>query len=291
MSTLEIYSELVYNEANCAIKEHNMFKKCLSIVLVILLILLCACSAEKPTEKQTQPTTTTVPTVSVTIEPGFTVDECAKLLEEKGVCEASQFMSAADKIYSDRRFIKDIPNPEERPFVCEGYIFADTYEFNYCMDAQSVLDIIFNNLESKITDAHISRAAELGYTIDEILTMASIIQEESTPREMKNVSSVIHNRLNSPYGKLECDVTIFYLNNHVKPHVSDITQYRELYNTYNFKGLPAGPITNVSIDAIEAALYPADTDYYFFVYDEEKNYYYAVTWEEHSDNVSKYYKK
>ena len=73
--------------------------------------------------------------------------------------------------------------------------------------------------------------------------------------------------------------------------MNDISPYKELYNTYERKGLPAGPITNVGLAAIEAALYPADTDYYFFVYDENMNYYYAETWAEHSANVSKYYKK
>ena len=268
-----------------------MTKKVVTVLLAFLLVTLCACSPEEQNTDSPTSSSTAIPTVTVTIEAGLTVEDCAKLLEEEGVCDAAQFVSSANNTYSGYKFTKDILNPQERPFVCEGYIFADTYEFNYNMSPEAVLDTIFKNLETKITDKHISRAAELGYTFDEIITIASIIQEEATLPEMKNVSSVIHNRLDSSYGKLECDVTVFYLNNHVKPYVDDVSVYKELYNTYERKGLPAGPITNVGIEAIEAALYPADTDYYFFVYDENMNYYYAVTWAEHSANVSKHYKK
>ena len=259
---------------------------------VVLMVVFVGCSAAeiKNTIRPTQPTTA-IPTVTVTFREGLTIAETAKLLEENGVCLADDFIIAANAPQGEYEFLYGIENPQERPFPLEGYIFPDTYQFYFDMDPQAVLDKFLKNYEAKITDEYEMRAAELGYTMDEILRIASIIQEEALPTEMKKVSSVLHNRLDSSYGKLECDVTIFYLNESVAPYVDDVSVYSELYNAYKRKGLPAGPITNVGIAAIEAALYPEDTDYYFFLTDSDMNFYYAVTWDEHSANVKKYYNK
>ncbi len=266
-----------------------MLKKIRVICLAIVLTMLCGCSLGEHISDKLE-TTTAIPTVTITFREGLTVEECAKLLEENGVCSFADFVNVSNSP-APRDFINEIPNLEQRPFVLEGYIFPDTYEFYYDMEPQAVLNKFLNNYEAKITAEYKARAAELGYTMDEVLRIASIIQEEAVDSEMKNVSSVLHNRLNSDYGKLECDVTIFYLNEHVKPYVEDVSVYSELYNTYKFSGLPAGPITNVGIAAIEAALYPADTDYYFFLTDSDMNFHYAVTWKEHSKNVDLYYQK
>jgi len=121
------------------------------------------------------------------------------------------------------------------------------------------------------------------------LTIASIIQEESGfPEQDPKVSSVLHNRLNSPsFPLLQFNVTFEYIDKYVTPFVDGGTKYRDLYNTYVRKGLPAGPISNPGMSAINAALYPADTDYYYFVTDKDMNYYYASTYSEHLRNCKK----
>ena len=139
------------------------------------------------------------------------------------------------------------------------------------------------------TIRHLQR---LGFTLDEIITLASIIQEESfTHDSLKNVASVLHNRLASPsFSKLQCDVTIHYINDYVtnSQYLTGNTDvFASAYNTYKCEGLPAGPITNPGLAAIEAALYPADTDYYYFVTDSEWNYYYASTYAQHKVNCNK----
>ena len=104
---------------------------------------------------------------------------------------------------------------------------------------------------------------------------------------MGTVSSVLHNRLKSlSFPKLQCDAATFYLRDYVKPYVDEerYEQLKELYNTYNCEGLPAGPITNSGIEAVRAALYPEDTDYYFFITDSEGVYHYAETFAEHREN-------
>lgn len=265
-----------------------MKKQVVSILLAVLLLFLCGCSSPKKILEELAVTTTAAQTVKVTFPEGLTAPEYAQLLEQNSVCSSADFLAAVNQPEGDYMFISEISNADERPFLLEGYLFPDTYEFYENTSAQKVLGKMLRNYQSKITDADRTRAAELGYTVDEVLRIASIIQEEATTPEMKKVSSVLHNRLNDSYGKLECDVTVHYLNRQVKPYVEDVSVYSELYNTYKVKGLPAGPITNVGRDAIDAALYPADTDYYFFLTDTDGNYHYAVTWKEHSANVKKY---
>ena len=267
-------------------------KKIIAVLLAgLLLLTFCSCGSPADVLEGLAVTTAAPQTVRVTFPEGLTAPEYGELLEQNGVCSLNGFLEAVNNPEGDTSFLPEIGNADERPFLLEGYLFPDTYEFYVPTEPQAVVKKLLLNYQSKITDEYRARAAELGYTMDEILRIASIIQEEATTPEMKNVSSVLHNRLSNPNGKLECDVTIFYLKNHVQPYVEDIDVYSEKYNAYKCVGLPAGPITNVGLDAIEAALYPADTDYYFFVTDEDMNFYYAVTYQEHLVNVKKYYKK
>lgn len=268
-----------------------MLKRILTSVICLLLVLSFA-SCAKPQEvlQELAVTTTAIPTVRITFPEGMTVPEYAELLEKNGVCSFDDFINVCRQPREDYELVRDINDPQNRPFLLEGYLFPDTYEFFYDMDPQEVVKKFLDNLQSKFTAERIARASELGMTPDEVLSLASVIQEEATPEQMKTVSSVLHNRLDTPGGKLECDVTVFYLNDNVEPYVDDVTRYSELYNCYKRTGLPEGPITNVGTEAIDAALYPADTDYYFFLTDEDGGFHYAVTWPEHEANVNKYIK-
>lgn len=262
----------------------------LAAVLVVLFSLI-ACSSGKPEEVTTTEiiTTTQVNTVRVTFPEGYTAKQIAERLEENGVCSTADFMA---EIQSDAvgtlsySFISSIDNPEDRAFVLEGYIFPDTYEFYKGESASSALSRFLENTEIKLKHEYTARAEELGFTLDEIIILASVIQEEAgDPKEMPSVSSVLHNRIKSPaYGKLQCDVTINYVTECIdgSPYLSgDTEKFKALYNTYKCEGLPSGPICNPGIDAIEAALYPEDTDYFFFVTDKDWNYYYSETYAEH----------
>lgn len=257
------------------------------MLAAMLLSALTACSVG-----DAEPAVTAAPTTSnvvrVTFPEGSTVSQIALLLEENGVCSAADFMAEADNPLNLEGFAFEIPNSEERAFLLEGYIFPDTYEFYRNESAVSAIRRFLKNSAEKLDEEIIARCHELGYTLDEILTLASIIQEEAgDPAEMGKVSSVLHNRLgSSSFPKLQCDVATFYLRDYVKPYVDEIRyeELVELYNTYNCEGLPAGPITNSGIDAVRAALYPEETDYFFFVTDSDGAYYYAETWAEHVEN-------
>ena len=247
--------------------------------------MLCACK-QNP---QKSPEDSAVPnTVKIMFPEGSTVSQIALLLEENGVCAASDFMAEADNPLNLEGFSFEIPNPDERSFLLEGYLFPDTYEFYKNESASSAIKRFLKNTESKLNSEIRAECDKLGFTLDEILTLASIIQEEAgNPAEMGKVSSVLHNRLQSKkYPRLQCDVATFYLRDFVKPYVDEVRyeELTQLYNTYNCDGLPAGPITNSGIDAVKAALFPEKTDWYYFVTDSDGVYYYAETWSEHLEN-------
>lgn len=274
-------------------------KRILPLLLCLVFLLLCACGApleemdELSGAPSTDPTTTTAgPVVRVTFPEGLTSVEIAEKLEENGVCSAADFMEAVrdfDAVKDTYGCLSSLKNAGERAFAFEGYVFPDTYDFYRGESASYALSRFLSNANRKLTDERAARAKELGYTMDEIVTLASIIQEEAgDPNEMPKVAAVMHNRLKSPaYGKLQCDVTINYVNDRItdSPYLSgDTSVFAERYNTYKKDGLPVGAICCPGIDAIDAALYPADTNDFFFVTDAEMNYYYAETYEQHLAN-------
>ena len=179
---------------------------------------------------------TTSNVVRVTFPEGSTVSQIALLLEENGVCSAADFMAEANNPLNLEGFGFVIPEPQNRAFLLEGYIFPDTYEFYRNESASSAIKRFLKNSAAKLDEKIIARCGELGYTLDEILALASIIQEEAgDPAEMGKVSSVLHNRLNSSsFPKLQCDVSIAYLEDYVRPNVDEarFAELSELYNKY-----------------------------------------------------------
>ena len=283
---LEFKVKLWYIYPMIKIKNNLIF-----LLIASLMFSLCSCSINNSIEitDNESITESTSNTVKVTFPEGYTVADIALKLEENGVCSADDFMTEANNTEYLTEFNIEISEPESRSFVLEGYLFPDTYEFYRNENPSSVIKRFIRNFNSKITDEMKARADELGYSLDEILTIASIVQEEAgKASEDKKISSVIHNRLNSSdFPKLQCDACTFYLRDSVKPYVSE-EKYEELlqsYSTYNCYGLPEGPITNPGLDSINAALYPDDTDYYFFISDADGQYYYAKTWDEHQQNI------
>ena len=274
-----------------------MKKLSASILVCVILFVLAACSKDLSSpfvpQTTTEVTTTEDPTVRVTFPEGYTLVEIAERLQENKVCSAKDFMAlTTDKEYLstlEYSILDGIEESENVAFYLEGFVFPDTYDFYKGESAQTALSRFLKNAESKFTEEYRQRAAELGYSVKDILSIASVIQEEaSDPAEMPYVSSVLHNRLTSPYyGMLQCDVTVHYVNNCItdSPYLEgDTSVFAEYYNTYKCKGVPAGPICNPGLNAIKAALYPAETNYFFFVTDADWNYYYAETYSEHKKN-------
>lgn len=277
----------LYDKIRDMKNKDNKIKRILAVLLLLVILAVSGCSGNESGNSEREVSTTSN-VVRITFPEGSTVSQMALLLEENGVCSAADFMAQANEPLNLEGCGFEIPNPAERAFLLEGYLFPDTYEFYRGESAESAIGRFLKNSKAKLDGEIVSRCNELGLSLDEVLTIASIIQEEAgVPAEMSKVSSVIHNRLNSDdFPRLQCDAATFYLRKYVEPYVDEagMEALSERYNTYKCKGLPAGPITNSGIDAVKAALYPEETDYYFFVTDSNGVYYYAETWDEHIKN-------
>ena len=163
-------------------------------------------------------------------------------------------------------------------------MFPDTYQFTANMSAHDILQVMLNRFDEIYTDKYQARAAELGMTTDEVVTLASVIEREAaSPDEARLVSSVFHNRLkSSDYPYLQSCATVQYVLKERKPVLSVAdTKIDSPYNTYQNKGLPVGPIASPGKSSLEAALYPADTDYLFFVVGKDGKTVFSKTYEEH----------
>ncbi len=241
---------------------------------------------------------TTYETITLTFPEGYTIDQIAEKLESNKVCTASSFIKTMQSVdfSGEYPFLKNQADKELRFRTLEGYIYPDTYEFYVGENASSVVRRFLDNFKSKWTADYQKQAEKLGMTVDEVVTLASIIQAEAANSgQMKDISSVLHNRLEKPgtFPRLECDSTEKYLIETIKVTLTSSTTdtqkyiaYRDLYDTYSTdcKGLPVGAICNPGGAAIAAALYPTDTDYNYFRHDAKGNVYYANTFSEHNQN-------
>jgi len=232
-------------------------------------------------------------TVTLSFPEGYTIEQIAQKLEDNNVCSASNFLAAIKVVdFDSYDFIKAV-DYTDKYLALEGYIFPDTYDFYLNDNAANVVKRFLDNFEVRFTEEMEARAKELGMTVDEVIILASIVQMEAgDPEEMGRVASVFHNRLNNTevtQGRLESDVTINYVEQYIRPNVdaSEMEEYSFNYNTYKCTGIPVGAVCNPGLAAINATLYPEQTDYYFFVTDILGNYYYATTLQEHNDNVIK----
>lgn len=238
--------------------------------------------------------------VTLTFPEGWNARQIAEKLEANDVCTASSFMNTLQTVdfSEDYDFIAAIHDKSQRFIGLEGYLYPDTYQFYVGENPSSVIRRFLNNFEVKWTEEYGNRASELGLTIDEVITLASIIQMEAANYDqMPGVSSVLHNRLDNTYTfpRLECDSTTAYYTDVIAPSYTTSSEdmkkcdtFRNLYDTYDDDclGLPIGAIANPGGDAISAALYPDDTGYYFFNHDVNGGIYYAVTASEHDRNVA-----
>ncbi|MBS5481544.1 MAG: endolytic transglycosylase MltG [Clostridiales bacterium] len=235
-------------------------------------------------------------TVRVTIPEGSTAYQISQLLEKEGVCSASDFFDALVNGEYENAFLEQVPQKEMgawdeqhsgRIYRLDGYLFPDTYEFFKNSSGKTVVQKMLDNFETRMDTQHMAALKAAGMTLDDAITLASIIQGEAADlANMPKVSRVLHNRLDDPvnYPYLQCDSTARYVTSLI-PIVEGGEMKTEGYDTYTRKGLPAGPINNPGLAAIEAAISPstdeADMQYYFFANDAERNTYYSRTYEEH----------
>ncbi len=233
--------------------------------LSCLIALLCGCLVLSAVvlSKVFRPVT---PVKTVTIKEGLTAVEVSKLLREEGI-----FVGG-----------------EELPQELDGYLFPDTYEFYFPSSLGFVVKKISDNFNKKV----IPNIPEM-YRIKEVITVASMIEEETNnSRDRRIVAGIIWNRLKSKMF-LQVDASVCYVK---EPPCFPITKsdldIDSPYNTYLYKGLPPGPISNPGLDAIRASVNPENSKYWYYLADPKtQTTIFSTTLEEHNQNIVKYLTK
>lgn len=246
-------------------------------------------------------------TASITIPEGYECKDIFTILEQNGVCTVRELETASATYDFGYDFLDEIPYGDR--YRLEGYLFPDTYEFFLGDKPETVLDKFLHNFDNKLDDELLAQIDVLnaslhekmldnGFTEQEanakkltlrsVITVASLVEKETAKTsESASIASVIYNRLCSRlYPCLQIDATIQYALPERKAELSNADKsVISPYNTYTNPGLPIGPIANPGINSIRAALYPADTDYYFYALGNDGVHKFSKTNYEHQDFV------
>jgi UPF0755 protein len=233
---------------------------------------------------------------TVVVPEGYTVFDVARAVQDAGLGSADDFLKVAQ---SDIALIADL-DPVAKSL--EGYLFPETYQFNRMMTMHEMAAAMvkqFRQVASQVgvlasPGSGIVEGASPSRPLHEVVTMASIVEKEtSVPAERAEVASVYYNRMHKRIA-LDADPSIIYAellagSYQGALHHADMS-FSSPYNTYRNAGLPPGPICNPGRSSLEAAMHPAETDYYYFVADAQGHHRFARTMEEHNKNVIAYRK-
>lgn len=250
-------------------------------------------------------------TVTLTFPEGTPALGIAQAMEDAGLCSAEEFLACANgedgSDFSQYDFWNRIPDNENRFMKCEGYLFPETYEFYKDDTVYNYVNTFYSEFDRRVDGELLDKVDASGMSLEDVVILASFVQEEAGNEEDRNVAEVFLNRLaeGSPYPRLESNASSYvqdpndnnYLYNWVAPYYGGWENLPEglynAYNTYSCEGLPAGPISNPGLAAMEAVVDPntelvgeqGGSPCYFFVTDLSGKYYYASTFEEHQANV------
>ena len=219
---------------------------------------------------------------TVVVPEGYNIFDIAAAVEQAGLGTAADFITAAQ---GDLFLIRDIdPNAKS----LEGYLFPDTYQFTRIDSAHEIVAGMVHRFRAEAQKIGLLGKPDL----HEIVTMASIVEKETAdPQERALVASVYYNRLEKNM-VLAADPSVVYaalINGRYRGTIyqSDL-QYDSPYNTYKYSGLPPGPIANPGLPSLEAAMHPAQSEFLYFVSDNNGHHRFSRSLEEHARNVAAY---
>lgn len=232
-------------------------------------------------------------TATISFPEGITLLEASQLIEKQGVCKADEFLFEFNKSQG-YDFEKLISGNEDAFYEMEGYFFPDTYDFYLNDTGYNITKTVREHFSQKFTDKMIEKMEKSKLSMNEVMILASMVQWESgSVEDMPKVASVFLNRLHDPdtFPSFQSDATEKYIDKVIKSEAdtkAELEHYTEGYDTYNYKGLPAGPVCNPGLDAINAVLNPEDTDYYYFCNNlKTGESFFAETLDEHEANLEK----
>lgn len=221
----------------------------------------------------------------ITIKEGLTIEETAELLAQSRSMSYDDFVEKA----RDTSLIRTL---DDKARDLEGYLFPDTYHIRKDTGAAEMVASMVEKFKEHFSNTMKMKADELGMSIREVVILASLIEKETSSREERFlISSVFHNRLRIGMA-LACDPTIIYILKKEQRYDGDIRwedlEYDSPYNTRLHRGLPPGPICSPGYASIEAALFPENTKYLYFVAKDKKTHYFSKTLREHNRAVKKF---
>ena len=216
--------------------------------------------------------------VKVTIPEGYNIDQIFALLEEKGVSTVEKLREAAATHDYAFSFLQEIPLGDYHRL--EGYLMPATYNFYVNHDPIFAINKLLVHFDSQVKDDFREKVAASNHTLREVLTIASLIERETTGEDRTDIAAVIYNRLNNPnggtQGYLQIDATLVYINGGKEPTEAD-KSIDSPYNTYMYKGLPPGPIANPGMESIIAAMNPSDIkDFYYALGDDNTHHFFRT---------------
>ncbi|QEK12114.1 endolytic transglycosylase MltG [Crassaminicella thermophila] len=218
-------------------------------------------------------------TVKFTIPEGFEFNQIVDRLETKGLINRDEFVRIANYGDFEYKFLRDVPKGQNR---LEGYLFPDTYEVSKNASEREIIIKMLNRFDDIFVDTYYNRAKELNMSVNEIVTLASIIEKEAKlNKERALVSSVFYNRMKKGMYLQSCATVQYVLDKRkTKLSLKDL-EVNSPYNTYKYYGLPPKPIASPGKASIEAALYPKDSDYLYFVVGKNGEHHFSKTYKEH----------
>ena len=225
-------------------------------------------------------------TIRFTIPEGYDIKRTTEKLSEEGLINAEAFAKEIETGKFSYEFLKGAPAGPNR---LEGFLFPETYEIFANANEHDIVDKMLYQFNKVFTKEYYARAEELGMNVRDVITLASIIEREArVPEDRPVIASVFYNRLkiNMP---LQSCATVQYILGEQKPVLSiKDTKIESPYNTYLHPGLPPGPIASPGADSIKAALYPADTDYLYFLAKGDGSHAFSSTYEQFLKDKAKY---
>ena len=215
----------------------------------------------------------------ITIPEGYTVEQIAKLLEEKQLGSAKNFREVAQSFVPYNYMINDNSNVK---YKSEGYMFPDTYQITKGTTEQQILSMMTMQFDKQFTESMRLKAIENGLSIKDVIILASLVEKEAQlPSDRPIIAGVFLNRLKQNMPMQSC-ATIQYILGYPKAELTvQDTEISSPYNTYQHMGLPPGPIANPGIASINAVLYPQNTDFIYFVADKQGAHHFSKTYAEH----------
>ncbi|MCX6800499.1 MAG: endolytic transglycosylase MltG, partial [Candidatus Falkowbacteria bacterium] len=213
------------------------------------------------------------------------IHEIANYLEKNTEITKDSFVRNTTTVTNEQKSSFPLLNSLPVNVNLEGYLFPDTYRIFKNASVKDIINKMLTTLESKITDQMRADVKKQGKTIHEILTMASLIEKEVRSKEdMQIVSGIFWNRVNKGM-RLESDATLsYYFDDNLSAHSGDALKAETPYNSYKYEGLPPTPIGNPGLNAINAAIYPTKTNYFYFLSGNDGTTYYAETYNAHLKN-------